>query len=333
MDYFLGIDGGGTRTTAWLADQRGQVLARVEAGPSNPVKVGFETAQRELLRATRAALRQARLGIEPSGRVKPSTRSSQRTRAGARGRPVVAALCAGIAGVDRPSVRRPLLAWMRKSLPARRYLLTSDAAIALRAALGDSPGIIVIAGTGSIAFARDKRGKLLRVGGWGIPFDDPGSGFDLGRKAVMAALQAFDGRGPQTRLSRMLCRALRISDITQVIPKSLTQQQIAALFPLVMTAAGRGDRVARRLSDEAARDLAHLAVALLKRAGWLGRAIPVVCTGGVFRSSQLIRRSFTRHLHEQAPHVRVSLLRRQPVEGALALAREIATGRPVRPEP
>jgi glucosamine kinase len=315
MDYFLGIDGGGTRTTAWLADQRGKVLARVEAGPSNPVKVGFETAQREFLRATRAALRKAELG------------------SGARSRPFLAAVCAGIAGVDRPSVRRPLLAWMRKSIPARHYLLTSDAAVALRAALGGSPGIIVIAGTGSIAFARDERGRLLRVGGWGIPFDDLGSGFDLGRKAVMAALQAFDGRGRETRLSRMLCRALRISDITQVIPKSLTQQQIAALFPLVMTAAGQGDRVAQRLSDEAARDLAHLAVALLRRADWLGRPIPVVCTGGVFRSSPFICQSFARHLRRQAPRVRVSLLRRQPVEGALALAREIAGGRPVRPEP
>src|SRR5439155_10380784 len=100
MPYFLGIDGGGTRTAAALADERGRVLARAEAGPSNPHKVGFEAAQRELLRAARRALRQARL----------------RPRA-------LDAVCVGLAGADRPSVHRRLLAWLRQSSPARFHLL------------------------------------------------------------------------------------------------------------------------------------------------------------------------------------------------------------------
>ena len=307
MPYFLGIDGGGTHTTAWLADERGRILARSTAGPSNPLKAGFEAAQRELLRAARLGLRRAR--VQPT---------------------VLDAVCLGLAGGDRPSLHRRLLAWLRRSVPARFHLLTSDAAIALRAAVGESPGIIVISGTGSIAYGRDERGGLLRAGGWGIPFDDFGSGYDLGRKAVQAALRDFDGRGPHTRLTNRICQTLHLRDITQVIVKPLAQHELAALFPLVTEAARRRDAVARQLCEEAGCELAELALALLRRLSWQRRAIPVVCAGGVFRSSTPIRRSFARHLRRHAPYVQVRLLCREPVEGALALAREIAASRPKR---
>jgi glucosamine kinase len=308
MGCLLGIDGGGTRTAAWLAEGEGKVLGRAESGPSNPLKVGFRTAERELLKAFRACLREAGFPLSAAHASRP---------------PVVRAVCAGIAGVDRRSVQRPLLAWMRRHLPARHHLLTSDAAIALAAAVRNAPGIIVIAGTGSIAIARDHQGRLLRAGGWGVPFDDQGSGYDLGRKAVGAALEAFDGRGPHTLLMDRICQHVELRDITEIISKQLEQQQIAALFPVVMEAAREGDLVARHLCDDAARDLANLAVALLKRAGWTRRTTPVVTTGGVFRSGSLIRRAFARHLRRFAPRARVELLERPPVEGALWLARSL----------
>jgi N-acetylglucosamine kinase len=308
MGCFLGIDGGGTRTAAWLADGEGKLLGCAESGPSNPLKVGFRLAEREILNVFRRALREARFPPTAARASRP---------------PVVRAVCAGIAGADRRAVHRPLLAWMRRHIPARHHLLTSDAAIALAAAVRNAPGIIVIAGTGSIAFARDDQGKMLRAGGWGVPFDDRGSGYDLGRKAVAAALEAFDRRGPHTLLTERICQHLDLRDITEIISKQLEQQQIAALFPLVMEAAREGDRVARHLCDDAARDLANLAIALLKRAGWTRHATPVVTTGGVFRSSILIRRAFARHLRRFAPRTRVELLERPPVEGALWLARAL----------
>lgn len=149
MGCFLGIDGGGTRTAAWLADGEGKFLARAESGPSNPHKVGLGAAQREILKAFRTCLREAGFPVAAARAVRP---------------PVLRAVCAGVSGIDRRALHRPLLAWMRRHLPARHYLLTSDAAIALAAAVRDAPGIIVIAGTGSIAFARDDQGKLLRAG-------------------------------------------------------------------------------------------------------------------------------------------------------------------------
>jgi N-acetylglucosamine kinase-like BadF-type ATPase len=310
MSYFLGIDGGGTRTIAWLADETGTVLGRATAGPSNPLKVGFASAQHELLRAARAAVR-TRRGTPWRG---PTAR---------HGKVLLDAICVGLAGVDRAQVHAPLLAWLRKAIPARRHLLTVDAAIALRAALGREPGIVVIAGTGSIAYGQDERGRILRAGGWGIPFDDLGSGYDLGRKAVAAALQDYDGRGPRTWLTRRICRALALQNITQVVMKPLTQDQIAALARLVVEAARHGDMAARILCWQAGMDLADLASTLIRQFGWRKRRFRIFCAGGVFKSSATIRAAFRSPLRSAAPRAEVHLLRREPVEGALALAREM----------
>ncbi len=318
MALFLGIDGGGSGTQALLGDEEGRILARAVAGPSNPTKVGIERAKKELLRVVRRALRSVS---------KAGARGEPRLVAGSpRGRhhePLLAAVCAGVAGVDRAAVSRPLLAWLRNAVPARRHLLVTDMAIALHAALGTAAGMIVESGTGSFAYARTLRGETLRAGGWGATFDDPGSGYDLGRKAIMASLRDFDGRGEHTVLTSRICQALKLSNITQIVMKKLSPQQVAALFPLVLGAAREGDRVARRLCSQAAFDLAEMALALGRRLGQRG-AIPVVCAGGIFRSSPALRRRFVRYVHRHMPSARVRLLQREPVEGALAMARELA---------
>ena len=296
----LGIDGGGTRTTAWLADAHGRVLGRSVAGPSNPVKVGIEAAERELLLATRRAARDARLAGGP-----------------------LKVVCVGLAGVDRPAVYRGLSRWLRRAIPAGNHLLTSDAAIALQAAIGARPGILVISGTGSIAYGHDATGQAARCGGWGSLFDDGGSGYDIGRKAIIAALQAHDGRGRGTRLGAEICRTLRLKDITWIVLKPLAPHQIAALFPLVLEAARQRDAVARRLLDEAGRDLAELALALIRRFGWQRQAVAVVQAGGVFQASRRVRLSFELHVSKCAPLARFTTLQRPAVEGALMLAREL----------
>jgi N-acetylglucosamine kinase-like BadF-type ATPase len=300
MKYFLGIDGGGTHTTAWLADENLSILARVQAGPSNPVKVGLATAQRELARVHRRALREAR--VHPAK---------------------LAGVCAGLAGGDSVPVQRSMLRWMRKAIPARAHLMTTDAAVTLAAALGESQGVIVIAGTGSIAFGRDRSGGILRVGGWGSQFDDAGSGYDIGRKAIAAALRAHDGRDKPTTLASAICRALQINSITKTVTMSLTPQNIAGLFPLVQEEASTGGAVARRLCREAAGDLAELATTIILRLRWKRRAVPVVCSGGIFRSCPLIRHAFTKRIHALAPRACITLLKREPVEGALHLALQL----------
>ncbi len=299
MMYVLGVDGGGTHTCAWLADAKGTVLGRSEAGPSNPLKVGLEEAGREIERAVRLARRKARL---PQAQLE--------------------AVCVGLAGTDRAPIHRRMFARLRRTIPACHHLLTSDAAIALEAAIGDSAGIMVIAGTGSIAYGRNERGEVLRSGGWGHVFDDAGSGYDVGRRAIVASLRALDGRGPSTRLQQDLCRSLGLRNLTEVILKEqkLSPAAIAALFPLVLAASRRRDRVAIRLCEEAAQDLADLALALIERFHWLDVDVPVICSGGVFQASARVYRNFSRQVHTRAPKVRIRLLSRLPVEGAVKMA-------------
>ncbi len=305
MELYLGIDGGGTRTVAWLVDGDGKSLGRGETGPSNPLKVGIPAAMREVTKAFQLSLKKA--GIAWS-----------RSKSSA---PLLQAVCAGIAGTDRGSVRHPFLAGMRRHIPAHRHILTTDAAIALYTAFRDSPGILVISGTGSIAYGRTAEGEIMRVGGWGmLTFDDCGSGHEIGRKAVAAALQGFDGRGPQTMLIALLCRKLKLRRIDEVVGRQLDPHQIAAIFPLVIVAAKRGDRVARSICGAAGQDLAGLAVALMKKSGSLKRRGFVVAAGGVFKSSEVIYRAFVRDLRRCAPHVKTEKLEKPAVKGAVWLA-------------
>lgn len=307
MEYLLGIDGGGTHTTAWLADQDLSIVARVTVGASNPIKVGLAGSQREVAKAYKKAVREAGVG--------PST---------------LQAVCVGLSGGDSAPVKKSMLRWMRKAIPARAHMMTTDADVTLAAALGESEGIIVIGGTGSIAFGRDREGSVIRVGGWGNQFDDEGSGYDLGRKAILAALRAYDGRGRTTSLTKALCHELGVTSIVEVVPLQLTAKNIAALFPVVQQQASEGDAVARRLCREAAGHLAELATTIISRLQWRRRDLPVVCSGGIFRASTLIRRTFAKRVHELAPRAKVELLEREPVEGALLLARQLISPRPGR---
>lgn len=300
MRYLLGIDGGGTHTTAWIADEDVSVLARAQSGPSNPIKAGIGTTQLELRRAYRRALRSVHI---------PASE--------------LAAFCVGLAGSDSAAIQRPILRWMRKEFPASVGQVTTDAVIALAAALGNEAGSIVIAGTGSIAFGRDSHGRVLRVGGWGSLYDDAGSGYDIGRRAITAALRAHDGRGKPTLLTESLCREFHFRKVTDLIAKPLTTQQIAAVFPLVQQRAAEGDAIARDLCKHAATELADLALTLIRQMGRQTHPARLFMSGGVLQSSPLIRRAFARCVHNTAPKARISLLRIEPVQGALLLARQM----------
>lgn len=295
LGLYLGVEGGGTRTTAWVCDERGRVRGRATAGAANPVKVGLAAAKREILAAADRAL----------------------AAAGGRN---LEAVCLGLAGADRAEISNPLLRWLHKRLPASFHLVTTDAAIALEAARGRLPCIVLIAGTGSIACARDADGNVVRAGGWGSAFGDAGSGFDLGRQAVRAALRALDGCGAPTRLLKTLPRALGLDDVREIVGLQLAPADIAALAPVVIRSARARDTVAHEILDDAGGELANLTLALIRRLGLEDRPVSVVCAGGLLLSSAEMRRIVARHVKAQVPQATCSRLRRQPVEGALALA-------------
>jgi glucosamine kinase len=238
-ELYLGVDGGGSGCRAVLALGDGRVIGRGVGGSANPFAVGVEAAWQGVLRAVHEAL--ARAGLRPASLV-------------------AAHACLGLAGVDRPGVRE---AFYAAAPPLASLQLESDVHVALVGAFGHEEGALLVAGTGSIAYAVTAGGARHRVGGWGFTVGDEGSGAWLGREAVRAALHAFDGRGPATALREAIF-ARWGPDVDALLGhvRAATPRDYAAFAPDVLTAATTGDAVATKLRDEAAKHLALLACAL-----------------------------------------------------------------------
>ncbi|MGC2186067.1 MAG: BadF/BadG/BcrA/BcrD ATPase family protein, partial [Terriglobales bacterium] len=190
-------------------------------------------------------------------------------------------------------------------------------------------GVIVIAGTGSIAYGRNREGQTARAGGWGFAISDEGSGHWIGRTAVAAAIGAWDEDPDQDlRLIEMMMKSWRLQTIEQLVPaaNATPPPDFAALCPAVLSLADSGDRIARDVLTQAGNQLANLAGILLRRLFPGSGAVPVAMSGGVFGSSVLVRQVFYNGLHSGRPDVVINPNVIEPVRGALELARKSAAG-------
>jgi glucosamine kinase len=309
--YYLGIDGGGSKTTCVVGDES-SILATVTVGASNITRVGEAGAREVLQQAIREACQAA--GI--------NTRQIRR-------------VCVGAAGAGRSEIA----ATVRKivaEIVSGEIEVVGDMEIALAAAFGAGPGAIVIAGTGSIAFGRDAQGRTARAGGWGFAVSDEGSAHWIGRAAVNAVLHAADQVGeeraendrewPAARLFRELKTAWSVNSLEQLARKANTNADFAVLFPAVLAAAEAGDAVARQVNAQAAGELAQLAGIVLRRLFPLQRsaalsAVPMAMAGGVFRHAAMIRELFYNEVRAANPEVVLNPEVVDPVHGALQMAR------------
>ena len=272
---FLGVDGGQSSTTAVIGDETGRLLGTGVSGPCN--HVGTADGRLKFLAAMKACLAAACLqaGLDPL-----------RVR--------FASACLGFSG--GPADKQGPIEEM---VSAERLLVTTDAWIALSGATGGEPGIILIAGTGSIAFGRNSRGQTARAGGWGYVFGDEGGAFDIVRQALRAALRAEECWGPATALRKTLLDAVGGTSIDDVLHRFYTsdfpRDRIAALAPLVDQAANAGDEMACGILEDAASQLAGLAQAVRGQLFPAGAHVRVACAGGVFRSA-LLRENVRRRI-------------------------------------
>jgi len=298
--FVLGVDGGGSRTRCVIADLSGRVLTKGTAGPSNPLTVGVEAAGEAISEAVEAAVRSCGDVIH-------------RFRAA----------CLGVAGVDRPYGREALQREVMSLGLAERLLVVTDAAAALAGATGCSAGVVVVAGTGSIAYGVNAGGETARAGGWGWMVDDEGSGYDIGRRAMAAALRAYDGRGEQTILADKVKAELALGDLRELIDRlyvtGMKSHEVAALAPLVVEAAAQGDEVAVRILREAGVELGRAAGAVIRRLRLQGR-FTVAETGGVFQFGETICAAFEETVHKAAPECSIGPSRFEPAVGAVLLA-------------
>jgi N-acetylglucosamine kinase-like BadF-type ATPase len=291
--YFLGVDGGQSSTTALIGDETGRVLGSGRGGPCNHIS-GIEARNRFV----------TAIGGAVSAAAKAAGLDEQhRDFAGG---------CLGFSG--GPQDKQQLIEEM---FAIQRLVMTTDAQIALTGATAGKPGIIVIAGTGSIALGRNK--SAARAGGWGYIFGDEGGGFDLTRQALRSALRMEEGWGPATSLRERLLTATGSHDANHLLHRFYTPEfprpVIARLAPLVDEAAADGDAVARELLGQAAQHLAGLAAAVRRQLFAEKETASVAHIGGVFRSQALLERF--RMLVELEEGNRVERPEMGPAAGAL----------------
>jgi len=267
--WVIGVDGGGTKTRAAIADTRGQVAAVVTGDASNALSRPWADVERTLRELIEILLRRVDTGSDD-----------------------VAALYLGLAGAERTSVANRIESAFGQEWQGR-LLIDSDATAALYAGTWGQPGIVLIAGTGSIAYAIDRREQRHRVGGWGYLLGDEGSGFDLGKQAVTAVLRAFDGRGEPTSLTEALLAYYAIQSPAELIApiygSDNPRKKLADCSRLVEQAAEAGDHVALRIIQQAAASLAELVHACQRR---MDETLPVVLAGGLLSSDTRLRREF-----------------------------------------
>lgn len=299
----VGVDAGGTKTTAVLA--RGEKTVRTASGGSaNPSVVGVDAAADVILRAIREAC-------------------------GGRKSDTIASIYVGAAGAGIPEVARELQNSIASAYPKPIVRVGDDVEIALRAAIPDGPGIVVIAGTGSIALAIDARGVQHRAGGFGYLLGDEGSAAWIGFEAVRLLSRVYDGRARDEETSRLVARHLAAPDrpalIRAVYGERVDVAEIAALAPSIIAFAGKGNRASRAIVESAAEHLAQLVIDVAAAAGLTESKPSVAFSGGLVREEHLLVTLLRASIATSIPNANI-VTGGDPVYGAVRLAFALAAG-------
>jgi glucosamine kinase len=299
MTYYFGFDGGGTKTECVLLDAAGQLVSRGLGGPSNPIRIGFEKALAGLAEAANDALSSAEVDSRQ-----------------------VHGVCAGLAGAGRARVVKRVMAFLVEAFPEAGVHVTTDLEVALETAVGDAPGVVLIAGTGSAAYGRNADGRRIRAGGLGPWIGDEGSAFDIGRSAVKAVAHARDALEPVTLLSELIPIALQCptwESLTDRIAEA-PDQVFPRIFPLVLEAAAAGDSPARDILLSAAFRLSRIAGSVIQRLGLTHSEFMLAKSGGVFGHNDEFDSALDALLGSAAPRAKIFQLSEQPSLGAARMA-------------
>jgi N-acetylglucosamine kinase-like BadF-type ATPase len=303
--HVLGIDAGGTKTVCLLADESGRVLAESHAGGANLQASGELEVEKVLHHVMEETL--------GAGDVRPD------------------AICLGIAGVDRSSDAQAVRGIMRRIGLKTPVVVVNDALVALVAGAGEQPGVVIVAGTGSIAYGVDADRNAARAGGWGYLLGDEGGGFWIGRAALSAVVRQFDGRGPATLLTELILGEMRLGTPSELIhaiyDRGLQRPLVAGLAHLVQQAMLAGDAVAAHILARAGEELVAAAASVVTRLGMRGDVFPTILAGGIFRAIPALSADVCARMAEVARRSEVRPLEVEPARGAVTLALAAARGR------
>jgi N-acetylglucosamine kinase-like BadF-type ATPase len=282
-----------------LMDPPGKIVARSFSGPSNPYRVGVESASREIEKAADLCLQEA-----------------------GAGRDAVAAVCAGLAGTGNPELKERMRALLAAAFPGAAVSVFTDLEMALVAA-GEGPVIVLVAGTGSAAIGRNAQGEIWRTGGLGPRVSDDGSAFDIGSRAVERAIRERQQRGTDSILGRKILEQLGFGSWQEMQQRATLQADnvFPAVFPVVAEAADAGDPAAREILLKAAGELSALVNAVAEHSG-LGREnIMIVKTGGTVGRSAFFDAQLDAALKRVLPEARIGVLQTSLAEAAAHAAK------------
>lgn len=293
----IGVDGGGTKTRIWVADERGQQLGSSD-GPGSAVRPGEADRSADIIVAT---TREALASCEMT-HVTPKV------------------LCVGVAGVGREPERQALWQALMSRDVAEEIVVHADAAIALDDAFGDGAGILLIAGTGSVAFGRGPTGSASRCGGWGPVCGDEGSGAWIGRRALSMVTASSDAREPPTALVGAILTAAQVDDVHGLVAWAAmaTPADLAALAPVIASVADGGDLRANSLLGMASEELVlHVRTLARQLFGDERASVPLAFAGGLLSPGASLRKRVEQRMKTAVPGAQLRTEEVVPVRGAV----------------
>jgi N-acetylglucosamine kinase-like BadF-type ATPase len=303
MSYSIGFDGGGTKTDCVILDSTGSPAGEGHSGPSNPLRSGYDQAFRSMSEAAAEALKRAGIRTED-----------------------ISAVCAGLAGAGRRNVVRRVTVFLAREFPHATTYVTTDHEIALEAAVGAGPGVVLISGTGSAAYGRNLGGETARSGGYGPWIGDEGSAFEIGRRAVAAVARARELDSPPTLLTEMIPAALKCADWDELLDRAMSNPDdvFPALFPVVAAVANSEDSAAKEILFTSAIGLGSLAMSVVRRLKMKDQEFPLVKCGGVFGRSRMLDSLLDSVLASGALRAKISRLEISAAMGAARIAARLA---------
>jgi len=310
--FYLGVDGGGTKCTIAIMDSKSRIVAEATGGPANPLRVGVETAVSNIAYAVDKACDDNELF---------------------RGDIVAATL--GLAGVRRYDIRERVRESFLGRFNVKKVTITTDAEIALYGTTLGKAGLVVIAGTGSICLGMDSRGRRAMAGGWGPIAGDEGGGRGIAGEALHRIAKASDGRGPETALSPLAAEYFRASNVENLIgaiyAPTMDNSRIAGFSRFVTEAAKDGDPIAISILSDAGAELGNAAAAVIRKLNLHNKRFPVGCVGSVFLAGSLLTDTMSKLIHAEAPRAYLTKPKFLPAHAACQIAR--TNGNVVEPAP
>ncbi|MGD0038039.1 MAG: BadF/BadG/BcrA/BcrD ATPase family protein [Bacteroidota bacterium] len=304
--YVIGIEGGGTKTTAVLCALDGIILSEAQGGPSNFHIVGIEKTASTILDLIQTCCHSVGCSVSQIG-----------------------AVVAGLAGagrvLDQQRIMERLMEIARtKNFNLEKVSIESDARIALEGAFSGKPGVVVISGTGSIVFGKDERDKIYRAGGWGRLIGDEGSGYAIGREAFRAVAKLLDGYGEKTKLAKLFNEKFGLGTQDAIINAVYGEKyNPASVVPAVMEAALKGDSVAKKILVLACSDLVEVINAVLKKMNKGRKGVPkrpLAFVGSLLMNDNFYSRKIRSAIKRELPLVVIRNAESSPVVGAALMA-------------